>query len=87
MTVCHIDSELNRLYVSRKRNHLLRFNKCRYDANDGDEGDAKCVIVIIIQAPENEAGDLEDVERMDDLRKFLGRKAEQCICTDLIHKK
>jgi hypothetical protein len=43
-------------------------NQCRRYAQGRDEQNAECVIIIFIQRPQNNAGNLKDVERMDDLQ-------------------
>jgi len=58
--------------VSRRRHtsqstYLQRVHKCCDDAENRDDSDAECIVVIIVDAPKDDTRNLEDVEGMDDL--------------------
>jgi hypothetical protein len=50
-----------------KTPHLLSFNQCGEDTQSGDESDTEGIIVVIVKGPEDYAGDLKDVERVNNL--------------------
>lgn len=56
---------LNRsVHLSYDTTHRTRLNQCSRDATNGHEEDTHCVVVVCIQRPENQASNLEDVERV-----------------------
>jgi hypothetical protein len=46
-------------------------HQCRRHTQSGDKQNAERVIVILVQRPQNNAGNLKDVERMDDLQSLV----------------
>ena len=55
-------------------NRPLRFDQRRQDTRDTDKGDSKGVVVIIVDRPKDNRGDLEHVERVKDLSHQYYRK-------------
>ncbi|KAJ8106340.1 hypothetical protein OPT61_g9603 [Boeremia exigua] len=45
----------------------LCLDERRGDADDGDEEDGGGIVVVLVHGPEEQTGDLEDVERVEDL--------------------
>lgn len=52
---------------SRTRADLLGINKGFRNAQRRDEGDAECIIIIVVQRPQDDARHLKHVKRMNDL--------------------
>jgi hypothetical protein len=48
---------------------LFGFDQCRQYAECGDDSNTKCVIIIPVDGPEKDTGNLKDVKRVDNLWK------------------
>lgn len=57
---------------SYKGTHGSCFNERRGNATDRDKEDCHGVVVVLIEGPQNQAGDLEDVERVEHLLQLAG---------------
>lgn len=57
-----------RLAVKEINSNLFRVDEGRGDAQSRNQRNAEGVIIVIIDGPENNARNLEDIERMYDLR-------------------
>jgi hypothetical protein len=45
----------------------FRLDQCAEDTGNADDGNGKCVVVVVVEGPEHNRGDLEDVEWVEDL--------------------
>lgn len=55
------------LLWKKRSSYLLRVDECRGHAQSRDQRNAEGVVIVIIDRPENDARNLEDIERMYDL--------------------
>ena len=55
--------------------YLLCFNQRSRDTDHRDKSDTEGIIIIIIQRPQDDAGDLEDIKRVYNLKKFIQQYA------------
>jgi hypothetical protein len=51
--------------------NLSCLHKGRNDTESGNDSDAEGVIIVIINRPQDDAGNLKDVKRVDNLRRYL----------------
>ena len=49
------------------RLYLLGIDQSGHDADNRNQGNAKGIVIVIVQGPQNYAGNLEYVERVNDL--------------------
>lgn len=57
----------------QSRTHLLGFNQRAANAEGGNKGYAECIVVVVVNRPQNDTGDLENVEWVKDLEGIGGR--------------
>lgn len=60
--------------------HPLGFNQGRYDTRDTDESDRKGIIIVVVHRPQDDRGDLKDVERVEHL---IDKKTQQALAFDV----
>lgn len=56
-----------RLAVKERYSYLLCVNECRGHAQSRDQRNAEGVVIVIVDGPQNNTRNLEDIKRMYDL--------------------